>query len=454
MQEYDLRQKYPDEEINKIINKGLINDLWIIGQHTIAKFSSDQTQTSYEVEDLKLLSNYVKVPVIFDIQPQCIFMSYHLQQKVNWRLLTRELEKLHKNTSDMYGYHRQSFYGRTKLSNDWNPDWWNFFLTTRMEPLISKINRSDLIKMIRFICDHVSYMGSPSKPSLLHGDLWANNIIFDGKTTHFIDPVCYYGDPLLDFARYKNKYSSQIRCMFYKAYYQLDYDCFINETSLSEESLKPIFKWIISQSFPLNIKHLYYTDISQQSELIEIKQEQKGLIYFGCMNPPHQNHLNMLERVSKEKHLNLESITNKIICVAPDSYLIKKGIPPNKILQVDQRVKLLQSQQLNLIFVFIISHHITMDILHLAHPSVEWWVVTGSDALSKAFSLIPIKYGLISVPRNNFIISDEIKEKINLWIANSGKLIFASSSEETISSTSIRQDPDLWKKYTSLENIG
>src|SRR5579872_6201926 len=123
-QHQELQKLYPNESIKKIIDKGLINNLWIIGDHTIAKISDNVQRTTFEAEDLKLLSNYVLVPKVFDVQSNRIFMSYHQHQRVNWKLLTKTLEKLHKNTNKMFGYHRQSYYGKTILDNTWNYDWW------------------------------------------------------------------------------------------------------------------------------------------------------------------------------------------------------------------------------------------------------------------------------------------------------------------------------------------
>src|SRR5438477_519633 len=79
--------KYPNEQIRQITNKGMINELWVIGEHTVVKISDDAKRTEYEIEDLKLLSKYINVPIIQEVQPNCIFMQYCKQQKVNWKLL-------------------------------------------------------------------------------------------------------------------------------------------------------------------------------------------------------------------------------------------------------------------------------------------------------------------------------------------------------------------------------
>ena len=57
------------------------------------------------------------------------------------------------------------------------------------------------IKKLEKICLKLDEYIPFSKPSLIHGDLWTGNLIFDidGKPV-FIDPAIYYGHPEMDWA--------------------------------------------------------------------------------------------------------------------------------------------------------------------------------------------------------------------------------------------------------------
>ncbi len=451
-----LQKIYPGAEIVEIKDKGMINSLWKVGEDRVAKFSDVSQRISFEVEDLQLLGiAQVLTPKILEVGPFHIVMSFHLQRKVRWKVLTDELTKLHLFTGSRYGFGRSSYYGVEELENGWWDDWWDFFLSTRVTPLLKRLEgtmRSDLARMLRFVCGFTSQMGVPQKPALLHGDIWANNILDDYINLRFIDPVCYFGDPLVDFARFDNKHSSQIRCLFYRAFYQLHFDIFTNQLAQSEQRLMPVLNWIQREAFPVHLQSLLVGD----SAHIPISPlPRHGLIYFACVNPPHPNHLIMLDRAAVELQSpwlekkdgdRLSTLLPKFICPAPDSYLSKKC--PDKYLSLDHRVRLLSEKQRHPILTFVSSHGTTLDLLQRAYPQVEWWVVVGSDALERSYQLIPARYGLICVPRQGYDEDHSLPAASPSPSAR--KVLFATEiDKEEWSSTRIRQDARLWNLFTS-----
>jgi fructosamine-3-kinase len=63
--------------------------------------------------------------------------------------------------------------------------------------LLSKTDSKKLEEICLKLDEYIPF----SRPSLIHGDLWTGNLIFDidGKPV-FIDPAIYYGHPEMDWA--------------------------------------------------------------------------------------------------------------------------------------------------------------------------------------------------------------------------------------------------------------
>lgn len=143
----------------------------------------------------------------------------------DWQRLGEGLAKLHQVTSDQFGFSEDNFIGLNPQPNPSSKNWGEFFFTHRLLFQTSLIQehklKSQLLndleahkqKLIDFLNAH-----NP-KPSLLHGDLWSGNIMFDASGPWLIDPAVYYGDKECDLAMTKmfGGFSSE----FYSAYYSL-----------------------------------------------------------------------------------------------------------------------------------------------------------------------------------------------------------------------------------------
>lgn len=65
--------------------------------------------------------------------------------------------------------------------------------------------------------------------------------------------IGFYGDPLMDFAKYHNKYESQPRTQLYKVYYAVDFDLHLHHRHLpsAEKPLKKLLSLVTLQPFSL-----------------------------------------------------------------------------------------------------------------------------------------------------------------------------------------------------------
>jgi protein-ribulosamine 3-kinase len=134
------------------------------------------------------------------------FIEQGAASKRSWETLGRQLSILHKVTNDFYGLDHNNYIGSLTQHNEQHVSWHQFFIERRLGVQLKLAVDSGLIEA-GFIKDFESfYTKLPSlipeeKPSLLHGDLWSGNIIFNQSGEPcLIDPAVYYGHREADLA--------------------------------------------------------------------------------------------------------------------------------------------------------------------------------------------------------------------------------------------------------------
>lgn len=256
----------------------------------------------------------------------------------------------------------------------------------------------------------------------------------------FIDPVCFYGYPLMDYSKYENKFSKNIRSQLYRLYFALDFECFTNkltERPKYAKVLSRILKWFQGRSLlgrSLLINSLLHGHPSEGYEAYA--HYSVGILYFGCFNPFHRNHLRLIPR-AKELLVRNGCVTSPkniigLYCPAPDVYVRIKTGP---FVSWQKRVDLLLNTRSSQIFTYVENHEITLSFLKGAAMLVtvkQWFVVLGSD-IRKACQMIPSSYGLIIIKRNGFAVEVSSVER------RKGPILFDLVDEEkTLSSTELR----------------
>lgn len=122
--------------------------------------------------------------------------------------LGRMLAKLHRSQSErqQFGFDFAYQGGDICFDNSWTDNWADFFIKQRLLPLGQAIDQEGLWQTAdqatyRTLLDRIAETleNHDSVPSLLHGDLWAGNYMFDqeGQPVLF-DPACFYGDREFD----------------------------------------------------------------------------------------------------------------------------------------------------------------------------------------------------------------------------------------------------------------
>ncbi len=114
---------------------------------------------------------------------------------------------IHSFNNDLYGLDFDSQIGGLKQKNTKCNNWVDFYREYRIGYIFELINKkypmdSSINSKINFIINNLeNYIQKNPTPSLLHGDLWEGNILFnDFNFVGFIDPGSYYGHNELEIA--------------------------------------------------------------------------------------------------------------------------------------------------------------------------------------------------------------------------------------------------------------
>lgn len=173
-----------------------------------------------EAEGLSAIANThtIKTPKILctgtddgeDVGYSFLLLSYIQsgeKDKNFWESFARELAAMHKADcqNSSFGFSQDNFIGARPQKNTPVNTWIDFFRENRLAPQFhdadSYFTTSDREKITKLLDNLDHFLIEPEKPSLLHGDLWAGNIMCNSEgQTILIDPACYIGHREADLA--------------------------------------------------------------------------------------------------------------------------------------------------------------------------------------------------------------------------------------------------------------
>ena len=123
------------------------------------------------------------------------------------QLMGRRLARLHKSTSNYFGWQDNNYIGLTPQINGWRENWLDFWREKRFGNQLSLAREKGLAHTTISRCEKLItkldnfFQSYKPIPSLLHGDLWSGNAAYDEKGSPVIfDPACYFGDREADIA--------------------------------------------------------------------------------------------------------------------------------------------------------------------------------------------------------------------------------------------------------------
>ena len=111
--------------------------------------------------------------------------------------LGRELARMHKYpVGEQFGFPEDNFIGSTPQLNGYRDDWCSFYIENRIDYQVEMSGDRSISESWRKLRGLVPELleGTEEPPSLVHGDLWAGNVISgpEGQPV-LIDPAAYYG---------------------------------------------------------------------------------------------------------------------------------------------------------------------------------------------------------------------------------------------------------------------
>lgn len=191
-----------------------------------------KNQLIKEAEGLELLREtiefndiYLRVPRVLTVNEQrleleIIDAASPSNKQMTW--LGKELARLHSIKFECYGFDTNNFIGLNPQSNGYSTSWGQFFYENRLSSQVNIIASPQVREyfqailkeqkdvLINWLNQHCEY------PSLVHGDLWFGNVMFDKQDVWLIDPAVYFADREVDLAM--SEMFGGFSADFYKAY--------------------------------------------------------------------------------------------------------------------------------------------------------------------------------------------------------------------------------------------
>ena len=121
-------------------------------------------------------------------------------------LLGIGLAELHQSDAASFGFDSDTYCGPTRQPNPWTSNWAEFYgeqrLRVQLKALVDNYgyDRTDQKAFETLIRSLPDRLPAQPKPALIHGDLWAGNVM-SGQVGHpvIIDPASYFADREAEF---------------------------------------------------------------------------------------------------------------------------------------------------------------------------------------------------------------------------------------------------------------
>lgn len=117
------------------------------------------------------------------------------------------LAGLHGVGAEAYGHERDTLIGSLSQPNPWARSWVEFFCDRRLLYAAGVACESgrlpaELYGRVEKLAERMGgLIGEPAPPALIHGDVWAGNVLAKGdRVTAFLDPAIYHADPEMELA--------------------------------------------------------------------------------------------------------------------------------------------------------------------------------------------------------------------------------------------------------------
>lgn len=141
----------------------------------------------------------------------------------HWATFGQQLAQLHlQNGCDQFGLEFDTWLGPHYQPNEWQNSWATFFAEQRIGWQLQLCKEKGLVfgdinRLVKSVQQKLQK--HQPKPSLLHGNLWVENIGLAHQQIFSFDPACYWGDPEIDLAF--SELFEPFPEIFYQSYQQI-----------------------------------------------------------------------------------------------------------------------------------------------------------------------------------------------------------------------------------------
>jgi len=172
------------------------------------KYYSKPGVSVNEAHALSVMSDTdsVSVPDVIKYDENFLVLSYILQAPRGRDFQSRlgkDLAGMHRTFSSRFGFHEDNYIGSTPQKNSYKDSWIDFYLENRLDYQVKLSGDNELSRVYARFRGLVPELlkDSQEEPCLIHGDLWAGNVISgpDGRPV-LIDPAAYFGHREMELA--------------------------------------------------------------------------------------------------------------------------------------------------------------------------------------------------------------------------------------------------------------
>ena len=189
----------PIEEVR--LAGGDVGDVWRIAfaeaDPVVVKHPG--TDARLEAEGLEALRRAgAPTPDVIAVDRDVLVLEY-VAGPGDLEALGRAVATVHRTTADRFGWHHDNVIGPLWQANTWSANWHGFYAARRLAPHLDALPAVPAGRIRSAIDDGrvEALLDHDAPPSLVHGDLWAGNVVGE---RWLIDPAVHYADRELDLA--------------------------------------------------------------------------------------------------------------------------------------------------------------------------------------------------------------------------------------------------------------